>query len=235
LLRTFVLLVMTLATASVASAQIYTWRNANGTLVLSDHAPADASTSVRTFEVPHASPDLRVTRPASTVNRDAYDSLIVEHARAQRVRPDLVRAVAQVESGYNPRARSPKGAMGLMQLMPSTAALLGVRRPYDPEESIRGGVAYLRRLLDRFENNEELALAAYNAGPEAVGRYGNTVPPYRETRDYVRKVKTRTSVGVAPVTRPIYKTLAVVNGRTIPHYSDMKPASGAYEIVDNPR
>ncbi len=162
--------------------------------------------------------------------------LIVEHARAQGIRPDLVRAVIQVESGYNPNATSPKGAMGLMQLMPATAAALGVSRPYDPAQNIKGGVTYLRRLLERYENNEELALAAYNAGPEAVGKYGNKVPPYRETRDYVRKVKTRTAVTTAATERRLmYKTVETVDGRPMTRWSNTKPANGPYEVWDATR
>lgn len=100
--------------------------------------------------------------------------------------PRLVRAVVQVESGYNPRALSRKGAIGLMQLMPETARDMGVDDPWDPEQNVRGGTAYLRRLLDRF-GDLDVALAAYNAGPEAVSRYAG-VPPFEETRNYVRQI-----------------------------------------------
>jgi soluble lytic murein transglycosylase-like protein len=231
-LRRVLLALALVATASVADAQIYTWRDAAGSLVLSDRAPVDPSTDVRTFKVPHSTEPVLVTKPTSRAYRDSYDDLIVEHAEARGLRPDLVRAVVQVESGYNPRAVSPKGALGLMQLMPGTAAYLGVRTPFDPAENIRGGTTYLRQLLDRYGENEELALAAYNAGPEAVGRYGNTVPPYRETRDYVRKVKTQTTVKTSQPTRPAYyRTVEVIDGRSVVRYSDTPPTSGAYEII----
>lgn len=102
--------------------------------------------------------------------------------------PELIKAVARVESNYNPTALSPKGALGIMQLVPATAERFGVADPYDPAQNIEGGVRYLKFLQDRFPGNLALALAAYNAGENAVRRHGG-IPPYRETRDYVRKIR----------------------------------------------
>ena len=143
--------------------------------------------SVRSYAVPR-SEVVRATRYAAADRAGAYDDLILEHAQRNGVRADLVRAVVQVESAFNPYARSPKGALGLMQLMPATIQQFGVNNPFNPKENVRAGVAYLRQLLDRYQNNEELALAAYNAGPGAVDKHGQTVPPYAETRNYVKQV-----------------------------------------------
>jgi soluble lytic murein transglycosylase-like protein len=170
---------------------------------------------------------VRTTRNTAAVDRSlVYDDLIVEHSRLHDIRPSLVRAVVQVESGFNPRAYSPKGAMGLMQLMPATAREFGVRNPFNPEENIRGGVAYLRQLLDRYDNNEQLALAAYNAGPGAVDKHGQSIPPYRETRDYVTKVNGIAGDGAdRPVKgrTKLYRVVEVVDGREIIKYTDTKP------------
>jgi soluble lytic murein transglycosylase-like protein len=212
-----------------ARAQIYAWRDVNGTLVLSDRKLNDGA---MTYSVPEA-PGIRATTPLADAGiREQYEPLIREHASRQALRADLVRAVIQVESGYNARAKSPKGAMGLMQLMPATARQMGVHNPYDPADNIRGGTAYLRKLIDRYNGNEELALAAYNAGSDAVDRHGRSVPPYQETRDYVKKVGAISEVQRASLTkRAIYKTFEVVDGRMVPHYSSRKPDTGTFEIV----
>jgi soluble lytic murein transglycosylase-like protein len=114
-------------------------------------------------------------------------SLIYEISLEIGLDPDLVDAVVRVESAYNPRAVSRRGAMGLMQLMPATASRLRVANPFDPEENVRAGVRELSRLVDRYAGNLLLALAAYNAGEGAVQQYRG-VPPYRETRQYVRRI-----------------------------------------------
>jgi soluble lytic murein transglycosylase-like protein len=113
--------------------------------------------------------------------------LICKYSKIYGVDPSLVRAVMRHESDFNPLAVSPKGAEGLMQLMPGTAALMGVKNPFDPEQNIAGGVGYLRFCLDRFRHNVPLAIAAYNAGPASVAKCG-TIPPFKETRTFVHNV-----------------------------------------------
>ena len=119
--------------------------------------------------------------------RMAVDELIVSTAERHSIDPDLVRAIVKVESNFNPAAISRKGATGLMQLMPATARRFGVGNRFDPEENLDGGVRYLKHLLWLYGGNLVLSLAAYNAGENAVARYGG-IPPYPETRRYVRKV-----------------------------------------------
>jgi len=149
-------------------------------------------------EVPYADPDAakQSQPPASdqsdrdrpTLDGTPYGEFIISAAEAYGVDPLLVKALIQVESGYRPTAKSPRGAVGLMQIMPSTARAYNVRNPFDPKANIEAGVRHLKALLDRFGGDRtELALAAYNAGVGAVEKF-NGVPPYRETRNYVTRI-----------------------------------------------
>jgi hypothetical protein len=137
-----------------------------------------------------------------------YESEIQAAAERYQVPIKLVSAVIRAESGFNARAVSPKGAQGLMQLMPKTASILGVRDSFDPRENIDGGVRHLRAMIDRFPHSLPLAIAAYNAGERAVAQYGK-IPPYPETQDYVAKVLRfygGVEGGTTPPTR-IYQTV----------------------------
>lgn len=139
---------------------------------------------------PKASPALNASlnRPALSLPTSTNIQGLIETIAARyNLSPELLRGVVAAESGFNPRAVSPAGAMGLMQLMPATARALGVNDPFDPAANLDGGARYLRQLLDRFQGDTRLALAAYNAGPGAVERY-HGVPPYKETRAYIQRV-----------------------------------------------
>lgn len=198
--------------AQTLSAQFSYKRSDAGTVVISDQG--------------QTAPSAPSGPAASGLRRGSeFDAIIDGHARAQGLSPVLVRAVIEAESAFNPRAVSRVGAMGLMQLMPGTAKDLGVVDAFDPSENIRGGTTYLRKLLDRFDNDVPLALAAYNAGPGAVERYGH-VPPYRETRNYVAKISNRIK-GVQAIKRgslTIYRVTEVTpEGTEIVKYTDKKP------------
>ena len=224
LFRSFLVISVALALSSPASAQIYSWRDADGKLVLSDK-PRTGDAAPSTYAV-HGTISV-LTTDNSTTKSAPYEAAITEHARRQQVAADLVRAVIQVESAFNPVAVSSKGAMGLMQLMPATARELGVGNPFDPDQNIRGGVAYLRRLLDRYDGNVEMALAAYNAGMGNVEKYGD-VPPFKETKNYVKKVTGATPP--VPV-NVVYKWMELVNGKPVIKFSNKPPAEGSYQIV----
>ena len=128
----------------------------------------------------------QVQEPVKTTKTE-IQRLVTDSCTKHGVDPKLVMALIQQESGFNQNALSKAGAQGLMQLMPATAKSLGVQNAFNPEQNIEGGVKYLKGLLDRFHGNKILALAAYNAGPNAVKKY-NGVPPYKETQNYVRNI-----------------------------------------------
>lgn len=130
----------------------------------------------------------RATAQATRPGKSSFAPMVEDAARTHQVDASLLYAVIAAESGNNPRAVSPKGAVGLMQLMPETARRYGVKDSLDPAQNINGGTKYLSDLLQMFNNNIELAVAAYNAGENAVIRHGYSIPPYRETLSYVPKV-----------------------------------------------
>jgi soluble lytic murein transglycosylase-like protein len=212
-----------------AQAQIYSHKDANGILVLSND-PLEGPRRMAIL-APLSSMTSRTPSPLLQSLKSSFDPLIWQHSNQRGVRPELVRAVIQVESAFNPFAISPKGAMGLMQLMPATAARFGVVNAFNPAENIRAGVQYLKQLLTRYENNEQLALAAYNAGPLAVDRHGSQVPPYKETQDYVRRISTLVGTATRIPGTKLYKWTELVDGKEVPHISDKPPAGLTYQTL----
>jgi transglycosylase-like protein with SLT domain/uncharacterized protein DUF4124 len=183
----FAALAAVLMAAVPARAETYRFVETDGTVHLTN-TPTDplyqrmgfTSGSERGWlQLPLSLPQLSDLSPYAREIREAAGRYGVEEA--------LIKAVIRVESGFNSRAISSKGARGLMQLMPGTASMLGVRDSFDPRQNIDGGVRHLRGLIDRFGNDLKLALAAYNAGEQAVVTHGG-IPPYRETRDYVSRI-----------------------------------------------
>jgi soluble lytic murein transglycosylase-like protein len=172
-IRALAWLVLALSTALVAAGDVRIVVRASGRKVILNESSVQRSR--------------RLSAKLAALPDAGLEPMIARHSDAQNLDPKLVRALIQAESGYNARAVSNKGAIGLMQLMPDTASELKVRNPYDPDQNIRGGTLYLRQMIDHFAGKVELAIAAYNAGPGAVEKHGG-IPPFAETRDYVRRV-----------------------------------------------
>jgi soluble lytic murein transglycosylase-like protein len=166
--------------------QLNSYVNERGNLVFTNEEEVPADSEAATTGGNSAADARRALNRLASVPQ-TLDKIVVQTSEKHRVDPALVRAVITAESNWNTGALSHKGAQGLMQLIPSTARLMGVANPFDPEQNVEGGVRYLRMLLERYNGDVTKSLAAYNAGPAAVDRFGG-VPNYRETRDYVRKV-----------------------------------------------
>lgn len=195
-----------LAAAGPAAAQVFTIVDEAGVTHYTNrpcdpqyirYVPAEVCAPPAAAEAPSAKAEAPSVAAASP--DDDLATTIESIAARHGVDARLVEAVVRVESGGNPRAVSPKGALGLMQLMPARATMLGVADVFDPRANLDGGVRHLRDLLARYAGNVRLALAAYNAGEEAVRRYGG-IPPYRETQEYVRKVLSLSPGAASPRT-----------------------------------
>jgi soluble lytic murein transglycosylase-like protein len=171
-----------------AHADIFAFTDSNGVTHFSN-VPSDSRFKLMIAASPDPAASVVPGKKVDWLARSAkYDQAIAGAAKANTIQAALVRAVIVVESGFNPHAVSKRGAVGLMQLLPATARRYGVKDINDPEQNIRAGTHYLSDLLTRFDSNLELALAAYNAGEEAVERYGRHIPPYAETLAYVPSV-----------------------------------------------
>ena len=188
-----------LAASGAASADIYTYVEKGRTsVVYTNVPPLDGRYKLYKKDRPQQDHRARQERAQQAAirpvtiygseTRARYSSHVLAASRETAVEPALIHAVISVESGYNPSARSHAGAVGLMQLMPQTAERYGVTNRLDPEQNIRGGARYLRDLKVMFQNKMPLVIAAYNAGENAVMKYGMRIPPYRETIAYVPKV-----------------------------------------------
>nr|WP_260291660.1 lytic transglycosylase domain-containing protein [Sedimenticola hydrogenitrophicus] len=171
-------------------ADIYKYEDRHGKLYFTDHPMKGSGYRLlwhSTSEKKNSAAS-RIDTASSERNRRRYAPIIEEVARKVRLKPELLHAVIKAESAYDPRALSRTGARGLMQLMPGTAKRYGVYDSWDPKSNLIGGATYLRDLLLMFDNDLHLALAAYNAGENAVKRFGNRIPPYPETEAYVARV-----------------------------------------------
>jgi Transglycosylase SLT domain len=171
--------------SSVRGQALYSYVDESGIQVFTNIAPVN-----QVFDLKITGSIPAVTPPETDTKSNSYDPIIEKYANNYSLDPSLIRSIIATESGFNPKAVSPKGARGLMQLMPATAKRLGVSNSFDPEENIRGGVKHFRSLMDSFKNDLALSLAAYNAGENLVQRLGR-VPEIKETRDYIQSVTSR--------------------------------------------
>ena len=179
--KTFQFVIIALILLSPAlKADIYYFKDENGTLHFTNSPESQNNYHVFRRDA------FKDWHP-SHYEQTRYESVILEAARIYNIEHTLIKAVIKAESNFNPRAISPKGARGLMQIMPHNFRELGIYNPFDPRQNIMAGTLYLRRMVNRFDNLS-LALAAYNAGPSAVSMYNNNIPPYKETQNYVRRV-----------------------------------------------
>jgi hypothetical protein len=211
--------------ADVRSQALYSYVDGDGNQVFTNIPPVNPVFDLKvTGSLPEASPLPTETKSSS------YDAIIEKYAKDYSLDPALIRSIIATESGFNPNAVSPKGARGLMQLMPATAERLGVTDSFDPEENIRGGVKHFRSLMDSFDNDLALSLAAYNAGENLVQRLGR-VPAIKETRDYVQSITSRLEKAILKMPREAGQTqlpaFRFVDESGVLHLTNIPPSSAS--------
>ena len=193
LLSGLVMIVMLAGPTTVSAATVYVYKDARGSTVITNRASNDKSLKLIKTYTPSASVRAlgaggrSYTRRSLSPRSSEFDRMIYQLADSYKLDRALVKAIIQIESSFNPRALSPKGAQGLMQLMPATATRYKVLDPFDAQQNLRGGMQFFADLMKRYQNDIRLALAAYNAGAGAVSKYQG-IPPYPETQAYVSQV-----------------------------------------------
>jgi soluble lytic murein transglycosylase len=230
-----VIVALVTASGSICRAEIlFSYVDENGVRIFTNIAPKGPVQDLRMsgHPLPSQATDASIGDKKADAN---YDVIIDKYAEEYRIDPELIRSMIATESSFNPKAVSRKGAQGLMQLMPATAARIGVRDAFDPEENIRGGTKHMRFLLDTFGNDLNLSLAAYNAGENLVQRLGR-IPDFKETHDYVRSIKQRygkstpTLDSEAPTTGPT--TFRYLDESGVLHLTNIPPVQHATPEAD---
>jgi hypothetical protein len=201
---------------------LYSWVDGNGTQVYQNFPPI---ATVSDLQIKGSVQPVESAPPPK--KEEAYSAIIEKYAADYGFDPSLIHSIIATESGFNAKAISPKGARGLMQLMPATAQRLGVNNSFDPEQNIRGGVKHFRSLMDNFNNDLELSLAAYNAGENLVQRLGR-VPEIRETKNYVQSITARYGKKTAETQEPEGEkhppAFRFVDESGILHFTNIPPA-----------
>lgn len=208
-----------------ASADIYKYVDKYGRVTLTDTPDKRGHMKLVKTWKGWVSKPINLSGPRFVRNREEYNDVIAREAARHKLPVELVHAVITAESAYRPDAVSSAGAVGLMQLMPETGKRMGVDDRYDPVQNIQGGTRYLRLLMDLFNNNVVLAVAGYNAGENAVIQYGNKIPPYAETQEYVRRVVQYFKQYADDGT--FRKTAASTPAESMPHASTITPITPA--------
>ena len=175
-------------TTSAKSLKVYKHIDSKGVIHYSSKKPNVKNFRILNIRCPECGWKNTVNWHNTPLIKDKFEDEIQSVAKQFQIKPSLIKAIIHAESSFKPESQSSAGAQGLMQLMPATQKTYSVSDPFNPSQNIKGGSAYLKHLLKKYNNNVRLSLAAYNAGETAVAKYGNNVPPYKETENYIKRV-----------------------------------------------